>query len=423
MHSSYLVKLFAVLVVFLKMNLFEAKSFNIFRSFLSKFKYSDENCGGRVKSIPTFLFNCRGGSSVILQESESHVPDGFTVIVSTNVGSSFLDKKKKIVVAKNTTIRDIKAQLQQKFPGSPPMAIQRLFYGLRKLEDHEILGNLTNSNVPLPLVLDVITGTSSYNKTLTVSQALEAYASLSVHQSYLGQQFRTIFEQQQQHDGNQSETMSISLYQDILDSINSSIYNKYSEDIYDALDREMEPEVLTADTAAWRRPGVSGKKPLAIVLAKEFDLNARVFRFFIYYSVLLGFFAIFGTSSSISKNLMLLGVPVLWAFRLRQLRLISKICLYLVLPIMPTLDFLMPLLPAPYQVIAQQSKLWLNKIDENEAVTEESQNLISSNGNDDADDEVVMEGGEDDELEPLELANEYDNGDDDDDDTDYNEDN
>ena len=48
-------------------------------------------------------------------------------------------------------------------------------------------------------------------------------------------------------------------------------------------------------------------------------------------------------------------VPVLWVSKLRQLRLLLKIVQYLVLPIIPSLDFLMPLLPAPYQVIAVET--------------------------------------------------------------------
>lgn len=383
MGSLNFIKNFIVITIILD-DLTAAKPFILFRSFLIKTSPSNNE----ERRITQFGTSYRGGS-VSIEEHESQndqsarISDSLNVIVSTNIGSSFLDKKKKLILSRNSTVKDIKNQLHLKFPGSPPVSIQNLFFGLRLLHDDDIIGNLTtNSNAPVPLVLDVITGTSSYNKTLTVSQALEAYASLSVHQSYLGQQFKLMFEkQQQQHQetGNESIYMSLSIYQDILDSINASLYAKYSEDISEALDREREPEVLTADTAAWRQTNPSiaiNRSPLAVILAKEFDLNTRVVRFFIYYSVLLGFFAVFGTVSSISKNLLLLCVPALWAFRLRQLRLFSKIGLHLILPIMPNLDFLMPLLPAPYQVMAQQSKIWLDNASTSEEILVDEENLF-----------------------------------------------
>ena len=63
----------------------------------------------------------------------------------------------------------------------------------------------------------------------------------------------------------------------------------------------------------------------------------------------------YGTSSPAAGQFLILMVPVLWVSKLRQLRLLLKIVQYLVLPIIPSLDFLMPLLPAPYQVIAVET--------------------------------------------------------------------
>jgi hypothetical protein len=35
---------------------------------------------------------------------------------------------------------------------------------------------------PVPLVLDMLSGTGAYNKTMTVTQAIEAYAAIQTHQ-------------------------------------------------------------------------------------------------------------------------------------------------------------------------------------------------------------------------------------------------
>lgn len=48
-------------------------------------------------------------------------------------------------------------------------------------------------------------------------------------------------------------------------------------------------------------------------------------------------------------------VPFLWVSKLRQLRLVSKLVVNLVVAMMPKFEFLMPLLPAPYQVIAVET--------------------------------------------------------------------
>ena len=60
----------------------------------------------------------------------------------------------------------------------------------------------------------------------------------------------------------------------------------------------------------------------------------------------------YGTTSPAAGQFLLFMVPVLWISKLRQLRLATKIVQYLVLPVIPSVEFLMPLLPAPMQVIA-----------------------------------------------------------------------
>lgn len=260
------------------------------------------------------------------------------MLVSTSIGSTFLDKKKKLSLASNATVFELKEQLQQKFPGSPPIIIQRLFFGLRKLSDTDVVGNLTKLS-PIPLLLDAMSGTSVYEKaSLSVSQLIEAYVASIVQQAYLNdmivQNFRS------SGGEGSSETMITTTYRDMFNYINQTIYETYAEDIRLALEEEREPEILAADTSAWRSDGKS-HSPIAKALAKEFDLNVRGIKSFIYYSLVLGvsvtsifaflfnlctqMFAWFGTNGETSTNFLLALVPVLWISKLRQLRLLYKV--------------------------------------------------------------------------------------------------
>mmetsp|Transcript_31693 Transcript_31693/g.32290 ORF Transcript_31693/g.32290 Transcript_31693/m.32290 type:complete len:392 (+) Transcript_31693:95-1270(+) len=333
----------------------------------------------RRKSSRLFKYTTliRGGSTISTDAEIEYVPSGepCTVIVSSTIGSSFLDKKKKLILPNNSTISELKTQLSKKFPGGPPVSIQRLIFGMRILNDNDILGNLTSIS-PIPILLDNISGTSAYNKTMTVSQALEAYTSLLVQQAYLGDQLQQFFTYTSPESSENTHHILSSLgdthtdtlspsnihtltYRTMFQILNTTLYSTYEEDIHDAFEREKEPEVYTSDTLAWRTESKkNGNNALAVALAKEFDLNMRGLIGFMYYSCLLGIFAYFGTTTQLSSQFLLFMVPVLWISKVRQLRLLSKLATYLILPVIPHLSFLMPLLPAPYQVIAQQASSW-----------------------------------------------------------------
>merc|ERR1712070_1260247 len=95
--------------------------------------------------------------------------------------------------------------------------------------------------------------------------------------------------------------------------------------IEEALMQEREPELVSSDTSAWR--DADGQKPtkqtpLAAAVAKEFDLNWRGVRNFVYYSLLLVIFSAFGTNTRTASSFLLAMIPCLWVTKLRQLRFI-----------------------------------------------------------------------------------------------------
>ena len=247
------------------------------------------------------IIRLRGGADIVAADDTTVVAapapsEVCAIVVSTSVGSVFLDKKKRLSISRNATVSDLKSMIEKKFPGCPPTGLQKLFLGVRALADDEVIGNITVTS-PTPILLDMLSGTSVYNKTLSISQALEAHAALIVQRSYLGAKMRSTYGDIDSTSSGSSATdvngtvlpvaLESGLYRDMFDAVNRTLYETYAEDIAEALEREKEPETVTDDTAAWR-----GKqketKPLTAALAKEFDLNMRGIKSFFYYSILLG---------------------------------------------------------------------------------------------------------------------------------------
>lgn len=248
----------------------------------------------------------RGGSTMSADSSSSSgavAASTSTVVVSTSLGSLFLDKKKKLTLPSNSTIGQLKEQLQVKFPGSPPSSLQRLFFGNRLLANHEVLNNLTTLPV-VPLLLDMITGTSAYNKTLSVTQGIDAYVSSVVQLAYLGDMLTNALtsanpalttsnpsESGLNDDENNiittQQVMKTIYYRQLYEIVNASIYDMYAEDIAMALEDEKNPETFAEDTKAWRGKDKKAKSPLVIAMAKEFDLNIRGLKNFVYFSIVL----------------------------------------------------------------------------------------------------------------------------------------
>ena len=220
-------------------------------------------------------------------------PKNITVIVSTSLGSSFLDKTKKISINPNSTIKELKYIIQEKFPGSPPIQIQRLFYAFKPLNNSDILSNITSAS-QVPILLDALSGTSAYNKTMSITQAIEAYVSIIVQQTYLSSTMQKAFDLKDSTldlsevgDRDRIDTLTL---RDLFAAVNQSIYTQYAEQIAEALEKEREPDMITADTIAWRQQGEGGaadKNPLVAEWAKMFNMNKQVALSLVYYSVVL----------------------------------------------------------------------------------------------------------------------------------------
>ena len=88
---------------------------------------------------------------------------------------------------------------------------------------------------PVPILLDAIAGTSVYNRTLSIRQALEAYVATVVQQSYIGKQLNSLHSTSaasSNFSGIQSETQTQTQMQAIafrvmFQALNESLYRSY----------------------------------------------------------------------------------------------------------------------------------------------------------------------------------------------------
>ncbi len=277
----------------------------------SKLLFSNLQSNNRFKIKKKLNFDLlnklKGGATLdqTTNEVEKIYTGNITVIVATSFGSSYLDKSKRLSISRNTTILELKQLLSTKFPGSPPVQLQKLFYGLQSLKNADKIGNVTSAP-QIPILLDMISGTSSYNTVLSVSQAIEAYVSLIIHQTYLSSVSQKIFSSRHilspdslnnEENSNENNIDSVT-YRELFDVINRTVYNQYGAEIADALEREKEPEVVSPDTASWRQTSQNeiDKNPLTEAFVKQFDTNKQVALGLAYYSVILVVNIIISTS-------------------------------------------------------------------------------------------------------------------------------
>jgi hypothetical protein len=204
------------------------------------------------------------------------------IVVLTSFGSSFLDKRKKFNIPVTTSIADLKEMIEQKFPGSPPFPLQRLFFAGRLLEDSETVENITADSPSPVILLDMMTGTAGYHKNLTISQAIEAYVSCVTQQTYIGEKLKALLASEWP-DASVIESYK---YQEIFQAINASVYENCSDFIRLALEKEKNPEVVSSDISKWNNLN-SQINPLIIAFVKQFDLTPNEIRRYLFFTFIL----------------------------------------------------------------------------------------------------------------------------------------
>lgn len=270
------------------------------------------------------------------------------ILVSTNIGSEFLDKKKKLSIPPTATVRHLKKLIKAKFPGSPPISLQRLACDTTILDDSVVVSEAT-SNGETPVVLETISGSGSYNRSLSVAQSIDAYVATIVQSAFIGNKL------QQLGGGKPAASLSDEIetlrYRDMLQAARENLETSYAVDIDAAKEAERSPEVSSAYSWRVQKPSLS---PLWKSLARELDLNTQSFFNMVYYSFLMVLFGMLGTVSKSATQLVLSLIPSIWLSKIRGIRIFLKIAGYFVLQLIRGRDFVLPLFPVTLQVCFQR---------------------------------------------------------------------
>lgn len=185
----------------------------------------------------------------------------------------------------------LKEVIQEKFPGHPPTGLQKLYLESKIMQNDEILGHLTNK-ILLPIQLDLMSGTMLYNKTsVSLSKAIDAYISLSVHEAYLSNKLTEVITSPSSLPSKRSSSLRNMVpdsikYRLLYKKLNESFYEAHGSEIKAALEAEENPSMDSDDTHMWQsatipatlaNTGVSSPSSSSIkdIIRRELLLNDK----------------------------------------------------------------------------------------------------------------------------------------------------
>lgn len=204
------------------------------------------------------------------------------VIVSTSLGSKFLNKRKKCTVSANATIANLKEKLAIVYPGTPPKELQRLYFGLKYLVDDMPVANITSMR-PVPLLMDILSGVGTYQRNMSIADTLEAYAALLTQEMYVNEKIASLLAPIDNSNRTQLETPR---FRQIFNAMNKTIFSEHELQITKARERERNPELITDEVGAWR----GAKLPLTAFqhwLAHQFYFSRNTLRALFTYTTML----------------------------------------------------------------------------------------------------------------------------------------
>ena len=206
------------------------------------------------------------------------------VVVSTSLGSKFLNKRKKCTLSANATIANLKEKLAIVYPGTPPIELQRLYFGLKYLADDMPVANITSMR-PVPLLMDMLSGVGSFQRNLSIADTLEAYAALLTQEMYVNEKLASLLAPID--DSNTLKTqLETSRFRQIFDTLNKTMFSGHEVQIAKALERERNPELITDEVSVWR----GAKQPLTAFqhwLAHQFYFSRNTLRALFTYTAML----------------------------------------------------------------------------------------------------------------------------------------
>jgi hypothetical protein len=219
------------------------------------------------------------------------------VYVSTRIGSKYLDKKMVLTLQRHENVLDLKNEISKKFSGKPPVELQTLYCGTRKLQDTDTISNISPLNI-IPIQLDMMSGTSSYERPMHTGDMIEAYCAASAQQAYLANKMAEIVSGVDQRDTENNDPLTSIpdsvKYAKLLSSFNASIHASLAERIAAAKRADSDAEAPPGDAMrsifSYNTEGMGSVeewiavKPRDAAIAKLFDLNAVQAKRLLFYS-------------------------------------------------------------------------------------------------------------------------------------------
>ena len=186
----------------------------------------------------------RGGTM-----NPSNPNDMVKVYISTRFGSNFLDKSMTMSLQRAETVGELKNQISKRFAGKPPVGLQKLFHGGRLLHDEEKLGDISQLAV-LPIQLDMMTGTSSYERPMHTVEMVEAYTAACAQQAYLSTSIAHLLSPRGEAPvSDMAENVpEHAKYSEMITALNSSIYDSFGDSIAAAVAADSDAEAPSPDT-------------------------------------------------------------------------------------------------------------------------------------------------------------------------------
>lgn len=293
-----------------------------------------------------------------------------TIAVTATIDNLYLDYSMTLELPEKTTIGELKAHLHKKFPKHYPLfrgkdsrpVYPPLYCGSMLLDnDSELIGSVWTSNNAMPLSFGVLFA-APVNTFInedsggdnSVSDTVSAYLALTVKQAYLSHKLT-----QQVGSDCVGAVDSTEAYKQLHDSLNSSLYALHGSDIDAAMKRERDPEIagVSEDYDATfvereRDHAVAMLPTLQKALTQFTSIGSlEALQQQLYWSAMLWLFANYGTSSELSKNVLLGSIGLLWLSTLRSFRFLGKLLGFTVLPWLSAALPLSPLLSSGSQTV------------------------------------------------------------------------
>lgn len=262
---------------------------------------------------------------------------GIEVRVATMAGNRYLDKRTDVEVDEHGSVGDLKSRIEDVFPGKPPAALQRLFFGSQLLADDSqpITEAVGDEGGRLELLLDMVPPIATTGR--VPDETVERIRAFVAETVALEHTWRLLRE----GDPQQSEMRCEQLQAELAATEHALLDETLAQEI-------QQREALVAVGAM--RTGLDDATPLAEWKQRLAVLLNVNWRDTLKLVIALVAAAKFGVDDMFRRNLFLGFVPVVLFAQTRHARFLTKLIWY-ALPTIHEKSFISAFFGAPHQIL------------------------------------------------------------------------